>query len=104
LQNETLNVFFFAGRFIRIHLRFSTEKIRRKEERITGRRVRRKTTNHGNVIKLRFAGIYASQSLMPARLICRIIDIPYGCCALDSSYLRKVPKQLNFNYFNLKSD
>jgi len=41
---------------------------------------------------------------MPARLICRIIDIPYRCCALDSSYRRKVPKQLNFNYFNLKSD
>jgi hypothetical protein len=31
-------VFFFEGRFIRIHLRFSTEEIRRKEERITGRR------------------------------------------------------------------
>jgi hypothetical protein len=38
LQHETLNVFFFAERFIRIHLRFSTEKIRRKEERITARR------------------------------------------------------------------
>jgi hypothetical protein len=27
-----INVFFFEGRFIRIHFRFSTEKIRRKEE------------------------------------------------------------------------